>query len=137
MKEGVTCKKCGGTHHYWLSSKWQFQCSECGFRTTLRSGTVMENSRLPYRVWFLIIYLMTSTKKGLSACELQRQLGHKRYATVWSIMHRLRAASTPDQPFLPIKVPPTLTLRTWLRPMFGRLPKMWLKAKAFAGFICH
>jgi hypothetical protein len=89
-KEGVICKKCGYKKHYWLSSKWQFQCSRCEFRTTLRSGTVMENSRLPFRIWFLIMLFMTSTKKGVSACELQRQVGHKRYTTIWSIVHRLR-----------------------------------------------
>lgn len=90
MKEGVTCKKCGCKKHYWLSAKWQFQCAGCGFRTTLRSGTVMENSRLPFRTWFVIMLYMTGTKKGVSACELQRQLGHKRYSTIWGIMHRLR-----------------------------------------------
>lgn len=90
MKQGITCKKCGCTKHYWLAAKWQFQCSSCRFRTTLRSGTVMENSRLPFKTWFLIMLYMTSTKKGISACELQRQLGHKRYTTIWSIMHRLR-----------------------------------------------
>jgi len=90
MKEGVTCKKCECKKYYWLSSKWQFQCSKCDFRTTLRSGTVMENSRLPYRTWFLIMLYMTGTKKGISACELQRQLGHKRYNTIWDIMHSLR-----------------------------------------------
>lgn len=90
MKEGVVCKNCKCRKHYWLVSKWQFQCSQCGFRTTLKSGTVMENSRLPFRTWFLVMLFMTSTKKGLSACELQRQIGHKRYMTIWSIMHRLR-----------------------------------------------
>jgi hypothetical protein len=40
MKEGVVCKKCGCKKHYWLISKWQFQCSQCNFRTTLKSGTV-------------------------------------------------------------------------------------------------
>jgi hypothetical protein len=90
MREGVKCKKCASEKHYWLSAKWQFQCSSCGFRTTLRSGTVMENSRLPFRTWFFIMYYMSETKKGVSACELQRQLGHKRYATIWSIMHRIR-----------------------------------------------
>lgn len=90
MKEGVVCKKCQCRKHYWLASKWQFQCSQCDFRTTLKSGTVMENSRLPFRTWFLVMLFMTSTKKGLSACELQRQIGHKRYMTIWSIMHRLR-----------------------------------------------
>lgn len=90
MKQGVTCKKCGCKKHYWLSGKWQFQCSPCGFRATLKSGTVMENSRLPYWTWFLIMHYMTSTKKGMSACELQRQLGHKRYTTIRGIMHRPR-----------------------------------------------
>mgnify|MGYP004703836239 CR=1 FL=1 len=90
IKQGVVCKKCGSKKHYWLQSKWQFQCSECSFRTTLRSGTVMENSRLPLLKWFLIMLFMTSTKKGMSACELQKQLGHTRYMTIWSIMHRLR-----------------------------------------------
>lgn len=89
-KQGVVCKKCGCKNHYWLSSKWQFQCSKCSFRTTLKSGTVMENSRLPFKTWFLIMLFMTSTKKGISACELKRQIGHKRYATIWSIMHKLR-----------------------------------------------
>jgi hypothetical protein len=90
MKEGVVCKKCGCKKHYWLANKWQFQCSKCNFRTTLKSGTVMENSRLSFQKWFFIMLMMTSTKKGISACELQRQLGHKRYTTIWSIMHRLR-----------------------------------------------
>jgi len=90
IKEGVVCKKCGCKKHYWLQGKWQFQCSHCKFRTTLKSGTVMENSRLSFRKWFLLMLLMTSTKKGISACEMQRQLGHKRYRTIWEIMHRLR-----------------------------------------------
>lgn len=90
MKQGVTCKKCGGKRHYWLRAKWQFQCSACDFRTTLRSGTVMEKSRLPFRTWFLVMLFMTSTRKGFSARELQRQIGHKRYMTIWSMMHKLR-----------------------------------------------
>lgn len=90
IQQGVVCKKCGCKKHYWLQSKWQFQCSSCGFRTTLKSGTVMENSRLSFRKWFFIMFLMTNTKKGISACEMQRQLEHSRYETIWDIMHRLR-----------------------------------------------
>ena len=55
MKEDVICKKCSFKKHYWLNSKWQFQCLQCNFRTTLKSATVMENSRLPFRTWFLVI----------------------------------------------------------------------------------
>lgn len=92
MKEGVICKKCKCEKHYWLKSKWQFKCSSCGFRTTLKSGTVMENSRLSFQKWFFIMFFMTVTKKGYSACEMTRQVEHERYKTIWGIMHRLREA---------------------------------------------
>lgn len=90
--EGIKCKKCSCTTHYWLKSKSQWQCTSCKFRTTLRSGTMMENSNLPLYKWYLAIFFMTFTKKGVSACELQRQIGHSRYDTVWSLMHRIRNA---------------------------------------------
>ena len=90
MNQGVVCKQCGNTKQYWLSGKEQFQCSCCKFRTTLRSGTVMENSNLSFKIWYCALFLMTSTKKGISAVEMQRQLNHKRYETVWALMHKIR-----------------------------------------------
>jgi hypothetical protein len=89
-KEGVICKKCKCTNHYWLQYKEQYQCKACGFRTTLRSGTVMEDSKLPFKTWYMIMMLMSATKKGFSASEIQRQVGHKRYETIWNIVHKLR-----------------------------------------------
>jgi transposase-like protein len=91
-REGVICKKCKGEEHYWLASKEQWECKCCHFRTTLRSGSMMENSKLPVRTWYLAMLFMTFTKKGISAKELQRQLRHKRYNTIWSLMHRIRLA---------------------------------------------
>lgn len=91
-KEGIVCKKCQGTKHYWLKTKWQWQCSKCRFRTTLRSGTIMESTQLSFHKWYLCIALMSSTKKGISALEMQRQLGHKRYRTIWTLMHRVRSS---------------------------------------------
>jgi len=91
-KEGIKCKKCGCEKHYWLKAKHQWQCSSCRFRTCLRSGTTFEHSKLPIRKWYLAMALMSMTKKGLSAKEMQRQLGHKRYATIWRMMHTIRAA---------------------------------------------
>lgn len=89
---GIKCKRCGCEKHYWLQAKYQWQCSECNFRTTLRSGTMFENSNLPLHKWYLTMALMSFSKKGLSAKEIQRQLGHARYRTVWSMMHRIRVA---------------------------------------------
>ena len=90
MNQGVVCKKCSCEKQYWLAKREQFECSKCKFRTTIKSGTVMQNSPLSYRTWFIIFFLMTYTKKGISASEMQRQLGHKRYQTIWSVMHRVR-----------------------------------------------
>jgi len=88
---GVVCKKCGSTEHYWLSGKSQWRCKRCQFQTTLRSGTVMENSKLPFQYWFIAMHLLTATKKSFSALELQRQLNHKRYQPIWEMLHKLRS----------------------------------------------
>lgn len=89
---GVMCSKCGGTRHYWKKDKEQFECKACGTRTTLKSGTVMHKSKLPYRYWFIAMHFLTSTKKSFSAKEIQRQLGHNRYHPIWHMVHKLRAA---------------------------------------------
>jgi DNA-directed RNA polymerase subunit RPC12/RpoP len=91
-QEGVVCKNCGGTHHYWLKAKEQWQCADCGFRTTLKSGSMMEGSKVSVRTWYLTMAFMSFSKKGISAAELQRQLGHPKYDTVWRLMHRIREA---------------------------------------------
>ena len=65
---------------------------KCSFRTTLRSGTVMHGSKLPFRYWFIAMHLLTSTKKSFSAKEIQRQLSHKRYEPIWGMLHKLRQA---------------------------------------------
>jgi transposase-like protein len=92
QKEGVTCKKCGCQSHYWFENRQQFHCKSCRFRTTLRSGTLLEASKLPYRYWYMAIHLMSATKKPISALEMQSQLGHKRLEPIWFMMHKIRFA---------------------------------------------
>ncbi len=91
-KQGVVCKNCQGTSHYWLKNKWSYQCKSCKFRTSLRSGTIMESSKLSFMTWYRTIFLMSTTKKGFSSKEIQRQLGLKRYEPVWAMVHKLRKA---------------------------------------------
>lgn len=91
IQQGIICKKCSGCKHYWLENKLSFQCAACGFRTSIKSGTVMESSNLPIRTWMMAITFITATKKGFSATELQRQLGMKRYEPVFRMYHKLRA----------------------------------------------
>lgn len=88
---GVTCRKCGGTSHYWKKGKENYQCKSCGTRTSLKSGTVMHASNLGFKDWFWTMAIMTSTKNAFSAKEVQRQLGKKRYEPVWAMMHKIRS----------------------------------------------
>jgi len=91
-KEGVQCKKCGSKKHYWLKSKWQWQCTECDFRTTLKSGSIMEGSKVDFHTWYKAMAFMSYGKKTISAAELQRQLEHPKYDTIWRLMHKIRSA---------------------------------------------
>lgn len=89
-KQGIECSKCGNRTHYWKKNREEWECKKCSHRTRLRVGTVMENSKLPFQYWFIAMHLITSTKKSISAKEMQRQLGHKRYEPIWAMMHKLR-----------------------------------------------
>lgn len=90
LEMGVVCKKCEHTEHYFRKSDLKFQCKKCGSRLSLRSGTVMEQSNLPFQYWMLCIELMTLSKKSFSGLEMQRMLGHKRYEPIWFMMHKIR-----------------------------------------------
>ena len=90
-KIGVTCK-CGSTEHFWIKSRLSYECKKCRSRTSLKSGTIMENSNLSFLIWYKTMFLMSVTKKGFSAKEIQKQLGLKRYEPVWAMVHKLRKA---------------------------------------------
>ena len=91
-KLGVSCKKCGHAEHYWIKSQWSYECKRCRSRTSLRSGTIMQSSNLPFLVWYKTMFLLSTTKKGFSSKEIQKQLGLKRYEPVWAMVHKLRKA---------------------------------------------
>jgi transposase-like protein len=91
-QQGVQCKRCNSKEHYWLSSKSQWECKKCKFRTTLKSGTMMEHSKMTFRKWYQVMIMMSATKKGISAKEMQRQFGATRYESTWNLMHKIRQA---------------------------------------------
>ena len=89
-KQEKICPICGSDDFYWKSDKLCYECKHCHHRMSIRTGTVMENSKLPFRYWFIAIHLLTATKQSFSAMELQHQLGHKRYQPIWEMLHKLR-----------------------------------------------
>jgi hypothetical protein len=91
LNEGIKCKRCKCYDHYWKKKREQWECKACGFRTTIKSGTVMQNSKLSYTYWFIAMHLLSCTKKSFSAKEIQRELGHKRYQPIWEMAHKIRS----------------------------------------------
>lgn len=87
---GVVCKRCGCEEHIWNLKKLSFECRHCHSMQSLRSETVMEHSKLPFRYWIATMFLLTSTKKSFSTEEIRRQLAHKRYQSIWEMVCKLR-----------------------------------------------
>ena len=69
-----------------------FECAECGHQTSLTSGTVLEKTKYPLKVWFRAVFEIASRKNGISAKELQRIMGFGSYKTAWSWLHKIRAS---------------------------------------------
>lgn len=85
---GFLCPECGYAKYCEIRGRNCFQCNSCRHQTSLLSGTIYEQTKLPLRRWFLASYLLTQHKSGLSALSLSRQLGVS-YNTAWSIKHKL------------------------------------------------
>jgi hypothetical protein len=88
--KGLVCRQCGSVCHYWIEKETRWRCKGCKQPMGHKSGTVMENSNLSYRIWLWALYLMSLTKKGFSALEMQRLIGHKRYEPIWLLMQKIR-----------------------------------------------
>ena len=92
---GVACIRCGDTAVTELHDYKRWDCNSCGYQFSVTTGTIMHNSHLPLRKWFLAIYLMCESKKGMSANQLHRTLGIS-YKTAWYLCHRIRGAMGND-----------------------------------------
>jgi transposase-like protein len=68
-----------------------FQCNSCREQFTVTVNTVCERSKIPLTKWLLAIYLLNSSKKGMSALQMHRMIGGS-YKTAWFMMHRIREA---------------------------------------------
>ena len=90
LDAGLVCAKCEHMEHSFRKTDLKLQCKKCGNRIGLRSGTVMENSNLPFQYWMLCVELMMLSKRTFSALEMQRMLGHKRYEPIWLMMRKIR-----------------------------------------------
>ena len=100
--DGVVCPHCGGVDRLKkLEGKSHrpglYQCGQCRQQFTVTVGTVFERSKVPLNKWLLATYLLSSSKKGMSAHQLHRMLGVT-YKTAWFMAHRIREAMSDDTP---------------------------------------
>jgi ISXO2 transposase-like protein/transposase-like zinc ribbon protein len=91
--DGFVCPACGGVRGWDLATKaWTHECAACHKQTSVTAGTVMHGSKLPLTVWFWAAYLMATHSNGISALQLQKQLGLGSYRTAWMLCAKLRRA---------------------------------------------
>ncbi len=69
-----------------------FECAGCRCQTSVTAGTIMHASKLALTVWFWAAYLMATHSNGISALQLQKQLGIGSYRSAWLLAHKLRQA---------------------------------------------
>jgi len=86
--DGFKCPECGCGHYCKLKARKLYQCNGCHHQTSLISGTIFEQTKLPLTTWFLAIHLIGQAKTGLSALALMRHLGVS-YNTAWGLKHKI------------------------------------------------
>jgi transposase-like protein len=93
---GIICKKCGNKNHYWKNDKKKYECKECNYRTSLKTGTVMENSNLPLQYWMSAIAYLSATGGNISALKLQKELEHNRYEPILRLVKKIKCLPESD-----------------------------------------
>jgi transposase-like protein len=95
--DGPVCPHCGSVSrdHYALKGKAHrpglWKCKDCREQFSVTVGTVFERSKIPLNIWLQAVFLLCSSKKGMSSHQLHRTLGVT-YKTAWFMTHRIREA---------------------------------------------
>jgi transposase-like protein len=97
--DGVECPRCQSKKISRIKARRQFDCDGCRYQFSVRVGTLFHDSKLPLWKWFLAVYVMGESRKGISANQLKRMLGVS-YKTAWFLCHRIRSAMHDDNPAL-------------------------------------
>jgi transposase-like protein len=97
--DGVRCPKCDSEKVFHVTHRpfhWVCKQRDCGgrngYRFSVISGTVFQDTKRPLREWFTVAFLILNAKKGISSLNVQRIMGFKKEKTAWYMCHRIRAA---------------------------------------------
>jgi transposase-like protein len=95
--DAILCPRCASSKISKIVLRNQFNCDNCRYQFSVTAGTIFNDSHLPLWKWFLCVYLLCESKKGMSANQLKRVLGLS-YKTAWYLCHRIRAAMKEANP---------------------------------------
>jgi transposase-like protein len=102
-KDGRNCPHCGAVENRTRKLEGAahrtglYQCNECRQQFTATVGTLFERSKIPLSKWLMAMFLLSASKKGMSAMQLHRMLGVS-YKSTWFMMHRIREAMRDGSP---------------------------------------
>jgi len=90
--QGVQCLRCG-TEARKIGGRFQYRCTlkGCEYHFSVTAETIFHDTHLSLWKWFLAVYLMCESKKGMSANQIKRTLSVS-YQTAWYLCHRIRKA---------------------------------------------
>jgi len=89
--QGVACVRCGSLSISRVVARGLFECNSCRHQFSVTAGTSFHGSHLPLWKWFLTAYMMTESRKGISANQIKRTISVS-YKTAWYLCHRIRTA---------------------------------------------
>lgn len=91
-KLGMSCNHCGCTDFKWFIGKSHFECKNCGNSKYIYEGTILENSELPIKYWFIAIHLLTSANGRIDPLIIQKQFGKDNEKAVINMFNKLYKA---------------------------------------------
>ena len=89
---GIKCQICNGEKFDFMKTRRVLECRKCHKQVYITAGTIFHKSRISLRKWFWMIFLMATSKKGVSMLYMQKQLGIRSYRTAWLMCHKIRFA---------------------------------------------
>ena len=94
--DGIECRTCSVLQpHHRRTGRKQYSCDYCGTLVAPLAGTIFEKSSTPLKSWFYAMFLMSSTRAGISAKQLERELGVT-YKTAWRMFKQIRSLLAED-----------------------------------------
>src|SRR6202167_2033365 len=96
--DGIYCKNCEAvTKHHRVKSRPSYSCDHCGHHVHPTADTIFHKSPTPLTTWFYAIYLMSATRCGISAKQIERETGVT-YKTAWRMFKQIRSMLEENEP---------------------------------------